>query len=162
MLTKNRGFLSVLGVNLTGEQNKVVNSGPFPSTISTHLKMFFACMQAGLFARAGVRKVRLTGGEPTLRRDLVDLTAGIRSLPGIEAVGLTTNGLTLSRKLAALQTAGNPLVITLPCNQGEHGVLFLVRHSGNCEMAYGCAAVMLLADYPFPAGSRHGQPSLST
>lgn len=63
-------------------------------------------MQAGLFARAGVRKVRLTGGEPTLRRDLVDLTAGIRSLPGIEAVGLTTNGLTLSRKLAALQAAG--------------------------------------------------------
>ncbi|KAK9908479.1 hypothetical protein WJX75_008530 [Coccomyxa subellipsoidea] len=61
---------------------------------------------AELFARAGVRKVRLTGGEPTLRRDLVDLTAGIRSLPGVDAVGLTTNGLTLSRKLAALQAAG--------------------------------------------------------
>ena len=63
-------------------------------------------VQAELFARAGVRKVRLTGGEPTLRRDLVDLTAGIRSLPGVDAVGLTTNGLTLSRKLAALQAAG--------------------------------------------------------
>jgi len=59
-----------------------------------------------------VRKVRLTGGEPTLRRDLVDLTAGIRALPGVNAVGLTTNGLTLSRKLPALRDAGQPLFIS--------------------------------------------------
>ncbi len=70
-------------------------------------------MQAGIFAGAGVDKIRLTGGEPTLRRDLEGLTAALRALPGVNAVGLTTNGLTLSRKLSALQAAG-PLNLTLP------------------------------------------------
>jgi len=64
-------------------------------------------LQASIFASAGVNKIRLTGGEPTLRRDLVELTAALSSLPGVNAVGLTTNGLTLSRKLAALQAAGD-------------------------------------------------------
>ena len=63
-------------------------------------------LQAGIFAGAGVSKIRLTGGEPTLRRDLVELTHALRALPGVSGVGLTTNGLTLSRKLEALQTAG--------------------------------------------------------
>ncbi|CAL5229664.1 g13029 [Coccomyxa viridis] len=61
---------------------------------------------AGIFASAGVDKIRLTGGEPTLRRDLVELTAALRALPGVNAVGITTNGITLSRKLSALQAAG--------------------------------------------------------
>ena len=60
-------------------------------------------------------KIRLTGGEPTLRRDLIDLTAALRALPGVKAVGLTTNGLTLSRKLSALQAAGqSALALHLP------------------------------------------------
>ena len=63
-------------------------------------------LQASIFASAGVDKIRLTGGEPTLRRDLVELTAALRALPGVKAVGITTNGLTLSRKLSALQAAG--------------------------------------------------------
>ncbi len=63
-------------------------------------------LQAGIFASAGVDKIRLTGGEPTLRRDLVELTAALRALPGVNAVGITTNGITLSRKLSALQAAG--------------------------------------------------------
>ena len=62
--------------------------------------------QAGLFAAAGVTKIRLTGGEPTLRPDLVPLTAALRALPGVQAVGITTNALTLQRKLADLQVAG--------------------------------------------------------
>lgn len=51
-------------------------------------------------------KIRLTGGEPTLKRDIEDLVASLASLPGITDVGLTTNGLALSRKLPRLQTAG--------------------------------------------------------
>ena len=77
------------------------------------------CLQAGIFASAGVDKIRLTGGEPTLRRDLVELTAALRALPGVSAVGLTTNGLTLSRKLSALQAAGSASTGTafaLPCH----------------------------------------------
>ncbi len=72
------------------------------SALWAHLSV----LQAGIFASAGVDKIRLTGGEPTLRRDLVDLTAALRALPGVNAVGITTNGLTLSRKLSALQAAG--------------------------------------------------------
>lgn len=66
----------------------------------------FAASQARLFAAAGVDKIRLTGGEPTLRPDLVDITAGLSALPGVKAVGLTSNGLTLGRKLPALKDAG--------------------------------------------------------
>ena len=61
---------------------------------------------ARLFSGAGVDKIRLTGGEPTLRTDLVDLTAQLSALPGVRAVGLTSNGLTLGRKLEALKGAG--------------------------------------------------------
>jgi cyclic pyranopterin phosphate synthase len=49
-----------------------------------------------VFARAGASKVRLTGGEPTLRRDLVDICAAIkRDNPGVKSLGLTTNGMKL-------------------------------------------------------------------
>ena len=63
-------------------------------------------VQARLFAAAGVDKIRLTGGEPTLRSDLVELTARLATLPGVKDVGLTSNGLTLGRKLPALKEAG--------------------------------------------------------
>ncbi|GMF13400.1 unnamed protein product [Phytophthora lilii] len=61
---------------------------------------------AKLLAASGVTRIRLTGGEPLLRRDLVELAAGLRGIPGIESVGVTTNGITLQRKLLALQQAG--------------------------------------------------------
>ena len=62
--------------------------------------------QAGLFAAAGVDKIRLTGGEPTLRRDLPELTRALAALPGVKDVGLTTNGLVLKRVLPQLRDAG--------------------------------------------------------
>lgn len=61
---------------------------------------------ARLFAAAGVTRIRLTGGEPLLRKDLVDLVAQLRAVPGIESVGVTTNGITLQRKLLSLKQAG--------------------------------------------------------
>jgi cyclic pyranopterin phosphate synthase len=57
-------------------------------------------------AGLGVRKVRLTGGEPTLRADIVDITRGVASVPGIEKVVMTTNGLTLARLARPLRDAG--------------------------------------------------------
>jgi molybdenum cofactor biosynthesis enzyme MoaA len=57
-------------------------------------------------AGLGVHKVRITGGEPLLRRDLSDLVAMIRSVPGIDDVTLTTNGTLLARKAEALAAAG--------------------------------------------------------
>jgi len=58
------------------------------------------------FTRAGVRKVRLTGGEPTLRAGLPDLVAMIAEVPGVEDIALTTNGSLLSRHAARLRAAG--------------------------------------------------------
>ena len=60
----------------------------------------------GLFARVGVTKVRLTGGEPTIRRGLVDLVRGIKSFPGITEVSMTTNALLLGRLAEGLADAG--------------------------------------------------------
>lgn len=61
---------------------------------------------ARLFVSQGVTKIRLTGGEPTLRRDLVDLMEGLHSLPGLDNICITSNGLALHRKLPALAQHG--------------------------------------------------------
>jgi hypothetical protein len=62
--------------------------------------------QAALFVEAGVDKVRLTGGEPTLRRDLPALVGRLAALPGLRGVGITTNGIALARQLPELRAAG--------------------------------------------------------
>ena len=61
---------------------------------------------ARLFADLGVRKLRLTGGEPLLRRDLPVLVRMLVGIPGIEDVTLTTNGSLLARQAAPLAEAG--------------------------------------------------------
>jgi len=61
---------------------------------------------AQVFASEGVKKIRLTGGEPLVRRDVVSIVERLAAIPGIQTVAMTTNGLTLSRKLPALQQAG--------------------------------------------------------
>lgn len=58
------------------------------------------------FAALGMRKLRLTGGEPTLRKDLVDVIALAASAPGIEKVAMTTNGVLLRRHARDWHAAG--------------------------------------------------------
>jgi cyclic pyranopterin phosphate synthase len=58
------------------------------------------------FARQGVRKLRLTGGEPLLRRNLPELVARLAAIPGIEDLALTTNGSLLAGKARVLREAG--------------------------------------------------------
>jgi cyclic pyranopterin phosphate synthase len=59
-----------------------------------------------LLARMGVKKVRLTGGEPLVRKGLASLVAQIKGVAGIERVVLTTNGMLLSEQLNTLVSAG--------------------------------------------------------
>ncbi|EMC92231.1 hypothetical protein BAUCODRAFT_78450 [Baudoinia panamericana UAMH 10762] len=61
-----------------------------------------------LFVNQGVSKIRLTGGEPTVRKDIVPLMQRIGSLrsAGLKELALTTNGITLHRKLDAMVEAG--------------------------------------------------------
>src|SRR6516162_7485830 len=54
----------------------------------------------------GIDKVRLTGGEPLMRRELPKLVALIAAIPGIKDVGLTTNGILLAEQAQALYDAG--------------------------------------------------------
>lgn len=61
---------------------------------------------ARAMAGLGVKKVRLTGGEPMLRRDLTEIVAGLRALPGIEEIAMTTNGQHLPGKAKVLREAG--------------------------------------------------------
>lgn len=58
------------------------------------------------FARHGVNKVRITGGEPALRRDLSEIIELVKNTPGIDKVALTTNGYQLSRHIKSWQSAG--------------------------------------------------------
>jgi cyclic pyranopterin phosphate synthase len=58
------------------------------------------------FVRLGVRRVRLTGGEPTVRRDLVQLVRLLRAVPGLEELALSTNGERLAELAAPLRAAG--------------------------------------------------------
>jgi len=60
---------------------------------------------AGLFVELGVRKLRLTGGEPLLRRDLPDLVARLATFPDID-LAMTTNGSLLARYAGELRRAG--------------------------------------------------------
>jgi len=59
-----------------------------------------------LFAGLGFDKIRLTGGEPTVRARVVNIVRGIASTPGIRSVSMTTNGLLLSRLAEPLAEAG--------------------------------------------------------
>ncbi|WP_414859282.1 GTP 3',8-cyclase MoaA [Paenibacillus haidiansis] len=61
---------------------------------------------AELFISLGVRKIRITGGEPLLRRDLAKLVERIAATPGVEDIAMTTNGLLLHRHAEELFAAG--------------------------------------------------------
>ena len=58
------------------------------------------------FAECGIKKVRLTGGEPLVRSDICEIAAGIRKIPGIETVALTTNAVLLKDYARGLAEAG--------------------------------------------------------
>lgn len=59
-----------------------------------------------VFASLGVRKVRLTGGEPLVRKDLLELVSAIKRIDGIDNVGLTTNGVLFRRFARRLRLVG--------------------------------------------------------
>ena len=61
---------------------------------------------ARLFAQLGFDKFRLTGGEPTFRRDIVDIVRDIVEIPGVREVSMTTNGLLLKDLAEPLAEAG--------------------------------------------------------
>ena len=58
------------------------------------------------FAAVGMRKIRLTGGEPSLRKDLPSVIAAVSATPGVQKIALTTNGCLLPRHVRLWREAG--------------------------------------------------------
>lgn len=61
---------------------------------------------ARICIQRGVEKIRLTGGEPLVRREVEQLVAMLRGLPGLRGLSMTTNGVYLPQKAVALRNAG--------------------------------------------------------
>ncbi|XP_055028282.1 molybdenum cofactor biosynthesis protein 1 isoform X2 [Misgurnus anguillicaudatus] len=65
---------------------------------------------ARLFVLEGVNKIRLTGGEPLIRKDILDIIVELRRLEGLKTIAVTTNGMNLTRLLPGLMKAGVDLL----------------------------------------------------
>lgn len=74
-----------------------------PKEILTLEEITEICRQA---ARAGIRKIKITGGEPLIRKGCLELIHMIKAIPGIEQVTLTTNGVLLAQYAGQLHEAG--------------------------------------------------------
>lgn len=61
---------------------------------------------ATIFAKVGVSKIRITGGEPFLRKGLMEFLKALSNISGIEKISITTNGTLLNGKIAALKSLG--------------------------------------------------------
>ena len=88
----------------------------------------------------GIRKIRVTGGEPLVRRGVVDFIAQLAALPGAPEIVLTTNGLRLAELAAPLKTAGlqrvNVSLDTLRPDRFQH----LTRRGGLEQVLAGLTA----------------------
>lgn len=60
----------------------------------------------GGFARLGLAKVRLTGGEPTVRRDFTEIVSRVAAIEGVDKIAVTTNGWSLHKRLSDWRNAG--------------------------------------------------------
>jgi cyclic pyranopterin phosphate synthase len=109
---------------------------------------------ARLFTSLGVRKLRLTGGEPLLRANLADLVGDLSTIPEIEDIALTTNGVLLARHAVDLQANGlrrvtvsldtlDPAVFARM--SGGFAALDQVLHGIDAALAAGLAPVKINA-----------------
>lgn len=95
----------------------------------------------GIFTDLGVDKVRLTGGEPLLRRDLPVLVRMLASTPGVEDLALTTNGVLLAEQAPALRAAGlHRVTVSLDTLRPERFKM-LTRRDSHAQVLRGIDAV---------------------
>jgi cyclic pyranopterin phosphate synthase len=87
---------------------------------------------AQLFASMGVKKIRLTGGEPLLRKDLPKLIEMLKSIKGISDIALTTNGSLLAKQAKSLKEAGlDRINVSLDSIDEE---VFRQMNGGRCDV----------------------------
>ena len=96
----------------------------------------------GIVGELGVRKIRLTGGEPLLRHDLATLVRLLDRHQAIDDIALTTNGILLGRHAAALRSAGlRRVTVSLDTLQPERMVAF-ARSARHAEVLEGIASAV--------------------
>jgi cyclic pyranopterin phosphate synthase len=95
---------------------------------------------ADVAARLGIRTLRLTGGEPLLRRDLPKLVRQLVAVPGIDEVAVTTNGLLLAEQAAGLRDAGLARLNVSLDSLGEAGFERIARRPGLDRVLAGLEA----------------------
>ncbi|KAM8809206.1 molybdenum cofactor biosynthesis protein 1 [Eudromia elegans] len=103
---------------------------------------------AKLFVKEGVEKIRLTGGEPLIRPDVVDIVGQLNKLEGLKTIAVTTNGINLARLLPRLKEAGlnavNISLDTLVPAKFE----FIVRRKGFHKVMEGIHKATELGYHP--------------
>jgi len=90
----------------------------------------------------GIEKVRLTGGEPLVRRDVERLVARLVAIPGLRAVSMTTNGYLLPGKAAALKRAGLAGINISLDTLDEDRFVLLTRRDGLRQVLAGIRAAL--------------------
>ncbi|XP_053488668.1 molybdenum cofactor biosynthesis protein 1 isoform X2 [Ictalurus furcatus] len=85
---------------------------------------------ARLFVREGVEKIRLTGGEPLIRPDVLHIIAELRKTEGLKTIAVTTNGMNLARLLPSLKKAGVNLLNVSLDSLVPAKFEFIVRRKG--------------------------------
>ncbi|KAG9085126.1 hypothetical protein FRC06_003721 [Ceratobasidium sp. 370] len=118
---------------------------------------------ARIFVQHGVTKIRLTGGEPTLRHGLTELIQGLREL-GVKQIGMTSNGIALWRKLPELVKSGlthlNLSLDTLDPDKFER--MTLRRGHDKVLKSLHTALSLLPSTTSTTSGSGHPHPHLQS
>jgi cyclic pyranopterin phosphate synthase len=95
---------------------------------------------AAVASRLGVRTIRVTGGEPLVRRDLAVLVRQIVGIPGVDEVALTTNGILLADQAHALREAGLTRLNVSLDSLREEVFERITRRAGVAQVLAGLAA----------------------
>ncbi|MBS1913692.1 MAG: GTP 3',8-cyclase MoaA [Bacteroidetes bacterium] len=96
---------------------------------------------ARVAAGMGIEKVRITGGEPLVRTDIERLLTGLRSIPGLRTIGLTTNAVLLKRKLPVIRESVDNLNISLDTFH-RHRFIELTRRDALPDVLDGIEAAL--------------------
>ncbi|XP_077341504.1 molybdenum cofactor biosynthesis protein 1-like [Lithobates pipiens] len=103
---------------------------------------------ARIFVQQGVDKIRLTGGEPLIRPDVVDIVAQLRKLEGLKSIAITTNGINLARQLPRLKDAGLDVVNISLDTLVPAKFEFIVRRKGFHKVMEGISRAVELGYNP--------------
>lgn len=103
---------------------------------------------ARLFVQEGVDKIRLTGGEPLIRPDVLHIITELRKLEGLKTIAMTTNGMNLARLLPNLKDAGLDLINISLDSLVPAKFEFIVRRKGFHKVMEGIEKAIELGYSP--------------